>query len=437
MEKAGLKKALIITYYWPPSGGAGVQRWLKFAKYFRHFGWEPIIYTPENPEVPEIDNSLQEDVPDGLKVIRRPITEPYDLYKRITGRKKGERIQTAFLTEEKKPGLAEKLSVWIRGNFFIPDARKFWIKPSIRFLRKYLKENPVDAIISTGPPHSMHMIAMGLKKQLHIPWLADFRDPWTNIDFYDDLMLTKWANRKHHRMEKQVLQSAEHVCVISNGMAENFINIHNRHYEVITNGYDPEDLPTENTALDEKFSLAHIGSLSKTRNPEALWTALNELVKEHDDFAKNLEIKLVGKVDLAVRQSIEYKGLWDFVKKINYLPHDEVVKEQRKSQVLLLLINNTPNAKGILTGKFFEYMAAQRPILCIGPEEGDAARIIRKTGCGSVFGFEEVAEIKSYLLRQAKQVSPARLEVNHAHIEAFSRKTLTKEITQILNTTTQ
>ncbi|MBE9481851.1 MAG: glycosyl transferase family 1, partial [Bacteroidetes bacterium] len=175
-----MKKVLIITYYWPPSGGAGVQRWLKFVKYLREFGWEPIVYTPENPEAPDIDNSLEKDIPDNLTVIKRKIWEPYTAYKKFIGQEKEQKINAGFLSENKKPKLSENISVWIRGNFFIPDARKFWIKPSVKFLTNYLKNNPVDAMISSGPPHSMHMIALGLKQRLGIPWLADFRDPWTN-----------------------------------------------------------------------------------------------------------------------------------------------------------------------------------------------------------------------------------------------------------------
>ena len=210
-----MKKVLIITYYWPPSGGAGVQRWLKFVKYLRGFGWEPIVYTPENPEAPATDESLLKDIPDNLTVLRTRIWEPYSLYKNFIGQKKGETINAGFLSEKKKPGIAEKISVWIRGNWFIPDARKFWIKPSIIFLSQYLKNNPVHAVVSTGPPHSMHLIALGLKKQLHLPWLADFRDPWTNIDFYDKLMLTKFSNEKHKRMELEVLKNADKVVVVS------------------------------------------------------------------------------------------------------------------------------------------------------------------------------------------------------------------------------
>jgi hypothetical protein len=197
MSNPGTRKVLIITYYWPPSGGAGVQRWLKFSKYLRDYDWEPVIYTPENPEAPAIDNSLEKDIPMGIKVIKRPITEPYLAYKRFVGMKLDEKVNAGFLQEKEKPGLLEGIAVWLRGNLFIPDARRFWIRPSAKYLVNYLKAHPVDAIVSTGPPHSMHLIALQVYKKLNIPWLADFRDPWTGIDFYHQLKLTLLADRIH------------------------------------------------------------------------------------------------------------------------------------------------------------------------------------------------------------------------------------------------
>ncbi|MFI5134679.1 MAG: hypothetical protein ACHQD9_02380, partial [Chitinophagales bacterium] len=188
-----MKKVLILTYYWPPSGGAGVQRWLKMVKYLPQFGWQPIVYTAKDAEYPIHDPSLEKDVPKEAEVIRQKIWEPYDLYKKFIGQKKEEKVYSGFLSEKKKPGFAQRASVWIRGNLFIPDARCFWIKPSRKFLISYLKKNPVDAMVSTGPPHTTHMIALGIKKKLNIPWIVDFRDPWTQIDFYNQLHLTRWA----------------------------------------------------------------------------------------------------------------------------------------------------------------------------------------------------------------------------------------------------
>ncbi len=431
-----MKRALIITYYWPPSGGAGVQRWLKFVKYLPGFDWQPVVYVPENPEYPVLDKSLEKDVPAGAEVLTNKVWEPYDLYKKFVGLKKEEKINAAFLSERKKPRLTEKLAVWLRGNLFIPDARRFWIRPSVKFLSDYLQQHPVDVIISTGPPHSMHLIALQLKERFHLPWLADFRDPWTGIDFYDDLQLTRFADRKHHRLEKQTLKSADEVVVISEGMKSHLNEILPRDYAVITNGFDEDDVPDEQIPADAKFSLAHIGTLARSRNPEALWQALQEMAAENHHFAEKLEIKLVGKVDFHVMESLRQHNLEGYLHLIPYLDHDKVLEEQHRSQVLLLLINNTPNARMILTGKLFEYLSARRPILCIGPADGDAARIIRESNSGFVTEFGEVSNLKEQLHQLFDRYLHSENTPRHQQISQFSRRNLTGELARLLDAIT-
>jgi glycosyltransferase involved in cell wall biosynthesis len=428
-----MKKVLIITYYWPPSGGAGVQRWLKFAKYLPEFGWEPVIYTPENPERPAVDHSLEKDIPENITVLKTKIVEPYSVYKRFVGRKKEDVIKTGFLSEKKNPSLAETISVWIRGNLFIPDARKFWIKPSIKFLSRYLQSNPVDVIISTGPPHSMHLIALGVKNKLNVPWLVDFRDPWTHIDYYNDLMLTRRSDQKHKALELEVLKQADQVVVVSEGMKRLFKTIHNRDYHVITNGYDADDLPAEVPEPDKKFSIAHIGSMVKSRNPETLWRVLSEMVNVDPQFAADLEIKLVGQADRVVLESLKKHNLEKYLNLIHYLPHNQVIKEQMKSAVLLLLINDTPNAKMILTGKFFEYLAAGRPILCIGPEDGDAANVLRIINAGFIADHTNQKTLKEHLKTLFSRFKEMKPNAKSVSIEKYSRYNLTYKLTQILN----
>lgn len=433
-----MKKVLVLTYYWPPSGGAGVQRWLKFVKYMREFGWEPIVYTAQNGEMPVVDESLLNEIPKGIEVIKKPIWEPYSIYKKFIGRKKDDKINASFLNENKKAGFTEKISVWIRGNFFIPDARKFWIKPSIRFLSNYVIKNNINVVISSGPPHSMHMIALGLKsKYPKIKWLADFRDPWTNIDFYDKLMLSSLADTKHKRLEKNVLQEADIVVSVGNSMSEEFKEIvkqdgFNRleKFKVITNGFDTDDLNSNNSIKDIKFSLAHIGTLVKDRNPLILWKVLSQLVNTNPKFAQELEIKLVGKVDYFVMEQINFYGLKPYLTKIDYLPHNIVIEEQKKSHVLLLLVNNTKNAKGILTGKIFEYLAANVPILAIGPTDGDLSIILKKTATGLISDFNDENLLKQHIL---KLFDGYTIEPNKEEIKKYSRKNLTKELCHLLD----
>lgn len=428
------RKVLIITYYWPPSGGAGVQRWLKFTKFLRQFGWEPVIYTPENPEAPAVDTSLEKDIPEGILILKRPITEPYSLYKRFVGMKPGEKVNAGFLQEKEKPGLAEGFAVWLRGNFFIPDARRFWIRPSVKFLTGYLKNHAVDAIVSTGPPHSMHLIALKIHKKLNIPWLADFRDPWTGIDFYHQLKLTPIADRIHHRLEKRVLSTATSVTVVSQDMVQEFMAIVQRGYELVTNGFDEEDIsPLPLNQLNTKFSISHIGSINASRNPAGLWKVLSEMVNHDPDFAAALQINLIGKVDITVLKSIEVNGLRKYVTLNEYMPHREVMHEIQKSQVLLLLINNTPNAKGILTGKIFEYLGSGRPVLSIGPEDGEAAVMLHDSEAGHTAGYENDAAMRSILSDYFMRYREQRLVSNTANSLKYSRKALTGKIAEILN----
>ncbi|HRW69748.1 glycosyltransferase family 4 protein [Lentimicrobium sp.] len=432
-----MRKVLVISYYWPPSGGAGVQRWLKFVKYLRHYGWEPVVYTPENPEPPSFDDSLSREVPEDITVIKQPIWEPYDFYRKLIGARKDERINAGFLSETRKPGSAHKFSVWLRGNFFIPDARKFWIRPSVKFLTKFLKDHPVDALISTGPPHSMHMIALGVKKKTGLPWLADFRDPWTNIDFYDQLMLSRFADHKHRRMEQQVIKHADRLVTVSRSWETDFKRLGASRTEVITNGYDPADFPEIPVLLPESFTITHIGSLNRDRNPDFLWKVLGEMVETDDAFRRKLQIRFVGKTDISVFESLEHYRLREYAVKTDYLPHGEALKVSATSAVLLLLINNTPNAMGIIPGKVFEYLASRRPVLCIGPPEGDSAGIIRETRAGEIVDFGDEKSLKMAIDGLFESYQQRKLPVPKDSINKFSRKSLTGDIARILNEITK
>ena len=428
-----MKRVLIITYYWPPSGGSGVQRWLKMSKYLPENAWQPVIYTAEDAEYPVEDPSLEKDVAPETEVIRRPIVEPYSFYKKFLGIKKGEKVKAGFINEgAKKTGWKENLSVWLRGNLFIPDARCWWIKPSVKYLTRYLKEHPVDAIISTGPPHSMHLIARALHKKFNIPWVADFRDPWTDIDFYKDLKLTRYADRKHHRLENQVLTEATRVVTVGWDCAKGLENHGAKDVAVITNGYDDISVETfpETSQFDHKtapITMSHIGIIGANRNPETFWQAIAEL-----DLP--IKIRLIGQIDNSVISSIKRHNIEKYVEIIPYIPHNQVIEEQKKSDVLLLFVNNTPNAKGILTGKLFEYMASGRPILCIGPEDGDSARILNETQTGVTIGFDDKEKMKSVILDLYKKYQENQLVTSDIQaVEKYSRRNLTKDFVNILN----
>ncbi|MEZ4771544.1 MAG: glycosyltransferase [Bacteroidia bacterium] len=433
-----MKKVLLITYYWPPSGGAGVQRVLKLVKYFRDFGWEPVVFAPENPAYPIIDESLLADVPQGQEVLREPVWEPYELYKTFTGQGKKERVYSGFLSEDKKPSFTQKLSVWIRGNFFIPDARRFWIKPSVKRLTEYLKTHPVDVILSSGPPHTVHLIAKGVKENTGIPWVADFRDPWTNIDFYDQLMLTRWADRQHHKMEKSVVTTADQLVTVSWVWAKEFEVIGAKSVNVITNGFDHEDLSVSPLpALEEKFVCSHIGYLNRDRNNAALWQAFGEICKEVPSVKNDLVLRFIGKTDAITFAQLAQNDLMDNVEKIDYLPHNEVLKYTRNTQLLLLLVNNVPNVMGHIPGKTYEYIGSRRPVLAIGPEDADFARVIRETNSGEVCGFDDLEKMKRVIFQYYRRYKKGELRNPEGPVERFTRREATRQMATVLDKLTQ
>ena len=434
-----MKRVLIITYYWPPSGGSGVQRWLKMSKYLPENGWQPVIYTAENAEYPVEDPSLEKDVCPEAEVLRQPIVEPYDLYKRFLGIKKEQKVKTGFIDETgQQTGWKKHLSVWIRGNLFIPDARCWWVKPSVKYLKSYLKDHPVDAIISTGPPHSMHLIAMKLKEDLGIPWIADFRDPWTEIDYYNELHLTRWADRKHHQLEREVLNQADKVVTVSPDWARRLGRLGNRNVRTIYNGFDRDDDTQTPVMLPDTFTITYLGVLSKIQNPINLWQALGKLVKENESFNKDLKINMIGQIDSSVTSFIEENGLTQHATYSPYIPHDQVSAVHRSSTLLLLLLmpDSEPRAKGLLTGKLFEYLASGRPILCIGPEDGDAAQILCETHAGITVDFEDDGKMKETIKNlYHRYLDNNLLDNTSIELEQYSRKNLAFEYSILLNKT--
>ncbi len=429
-----MKKVLIITYYWPPTGGAGVQRWLKFSKYFGSLGWEPVIYTPSNPDFPINDDTLLKDIPKDLTVLKTHITEPYDIYRKIMRKKKTETVNQGFLSEGKENTFLQSAMIWIRGNFFIPDARMFWIKPSVKYLSEYIKTQHIDAVISTGPPHSMHLIAMGLKDKCNIPWIADFRDPWTQIDFYDKLKLSSFANRKHKQLEWEVLTKANKVVTVSPSCGLDLEKLGNRKVDIITNGFDTDDFEFDEILPPlTGFLFHHTGALNKDRNPYTLWKVLGDLCKENPKLKKDLILKFTGKTDAIVFENLKHQGLQNNAQRSDYMPHSEVVKAMAQSPVLLLPLNNTPNNKGVLSGKLFEYLAAKRPIFGIGLPEGDAARILKETQAGNLFGFDDYNGMKQAVIELYEKYLSNNLSVQSNSIDRYSRKSCAESYTALLN----
>ncbi|MFQ3296069.1 MAG: hypothetical protein ACI9JT_002267 [Polaribacter sp.] len=415
-------KVLIITYYWPPAGGSGVQRWLKFVKYLQEFGIEPVVFTAENANYLKQDVSLINEIPKNIVVLRQPIWEPTKIlfWKKKKQENKG-------ISNVSKGGLLS----FIRGNFFIPDPKIFWVKPTVNYLQKYIENNTIDAIISSGPPHSMHLIAQKLHEKNDIKWLADFRDPWSDLYYNKDFKQLTFAKNKNKKLEDAVLQNADCILTVSNNLKQEFLQKAKR-VAVITNGFDDEFVAAENLSLDTKFSISYIGLLPKQSNPKLLFKVLKALCDENLTFKKDLQLNFIGDISAEVSVEIKKNKLIENTSFVGYVSHQQAIEYQTKSQVLLLLIPNVKNNKGILTGKLFEYLKAKRPILAIGPEKGDLAAILKETNAGIIVNFDAEEKLKLQMLELYQKYKEEKLKVNSVNINKYHRKELTKDLAALL-----
>lgn len=419
-----MRKILLILYYWPPAGGPGVQRWLYFVRYLPQFGVEPVLYLPENPHYPLRDPELEQLVPEGLKVYRSRFWEPYGLAA-LLSRKKTRRISSGII-HRKNPSFLERALLWIRGNLFIPDARRHWVKPALRELPEILAREGIDTVVTSGPPHSLHLIGVGLKERMPIRWVADFRDPWTEIGYFNALTPGKRARRRHRELESRVLGSADRILTTSRLTREAFERITDRPVAVVTNGYDGQ--VGDGRQPEGAFVLAHIGSLLSDRNPKPLWEALQDLKDRDPAFGQHLRLELTGLVSDEIVQSLRQHGLWENTLVRPYVPHREAMALQRQAQVLLLLEIDSPQTRGILPGKLFEYMAAARPVLAIGPEGWEAAALVEESHCGSGFAYGQQEAIGERLRSWYDAYRNGALHQNPGGAKPYHRRSLTEKL---------
>jgi glycosyltransferase involved in cell wall biosynthesis len=422
------KRVLIITYYWPPSGGSGVQRWLKFAKYLPEAGWEPVIFTPENPDFDLKDETLLKEISPNLEVIRFPIWEPYQLFAKV---KKQGKSHPGRILEQQKKGFLEKVAIWLRANLLVPDPRVFWVKPSVQFLNQLLQEGQFQAIITTGPPHSLHLIGQQLKQKHGIPWLADFRDPWSQWEFLDTLPMLSFIRRRHEALERKVLQQADVVVTISPTFQRDLEKLSGRKIDLITNGYDPADIPTDfhpRPKLAKRLQLVYTGIIDAIRNPLPLMQALKA---EFEVGGEEVSWTFVGKVSEQVQQQVEADSwLKAHIHFAGYVPHHQVFEFYAHSDALVLILTDTKNAKGNIPGKLFEYLATGLPVLALGDPQGDSATLLSQAGAGAVLGH---GDLKGMQAKLRELYAQAGTQQTLGSLEAFSRKTGSKQVAALLD----
>lgn len=422
------KRVLIITYYWPPSGGSGVQRWLKFAKYLPEAGWEPVIFTPENPDFDLKDESLEKEISSSLEVLKFPIWEPYQLLDRIRGKKES---HPGRVLEQKEQSFIEKIAIWLRANLMVPDPRVFWVKPSVKFLTELVEKGQFQAIITTGPPHSMHLIGRDLKRKSGVFWLADFRDPWSQWEFLDKLPMQQHVRKKHKKLELEVLSEADVVTTISPTFQQDLEQLANRNVDLLTNGFDPADIPAGfGVGIKEpgRLHLVYTGIIDSIRNPMPLLKAMRE---EFSRGKEDVRFTFVGRVSEQIKEEITGDHwLSAHVDFVGYVSHQEVFEYYAHADALALILTNTKNAKGNIPGKLFEYMATTLPILALGDPEGNSAKILESSGAGEVLFHSDHVGIQVSLRKLFEREGVAE---SVAGTEQYSRKNLSFQLANLLD----
>ena len=428
-----MRKVLIISYYWPPAGGISVHRSLKFAKYLRKFGWEPVVYVPSNANYPYYDEGNLKDIPENLTILTRPIKEPFNIFKILSGRGKNESLNNIVHVRTRKQSLIDKLGIWIRGNLFIPDARSLWIRPSVKYLSSYLKANPVDAIFADGPPHTNNVIATKLSKRYGIPYLADFQDPWTQVDYYELFPITSWADKKHKRLEQEVFNQASKITIASPSWKIDLEQIGAKNVEVLYWGFDEEDFADLKPIENPYFSIAHIGLMGFDRNPEVFFRVLGDLKEENQEFSKDLKIILAGQIDYSVKKSISECNLDINVEYHGIVDRIAALKMAKGCSLLLLLLNKAKNAKGRLPGKLYEYLRLRRPVVALGFKDSDAEEIIKNTGSGESFEYDDSLKIRDFILSSYNKFKNEQLLQTTGEIGYYSEENQTKRLSEFLN----
>lgn len=428
------KKVLIITYYWPPGSGPGVQRFLKFSKYLPQFGWLPSVLTVKNGSYPNTDETLLKDIPTSVEVHRTKALEPFTVYNALRG-KKGKAVEVGMGNIRNKKSRFQNFANYIRSNYFIPDARVGWNRYAINRARKLLQTENFDAIITTGPPHSTHLIGLALKKEFDIPWIADLRDPWTTIYYMRYLKRTKGSHKKDKAFENEVAQQANALTVVSEGLRREFAE-RNSTIEVIHNGFDRDDMPDNEKGQTKQFSIAYIGNFKPNQNIESCWNAIRELRESNPEFDKLVRLDFTGNVAPNIMESIKSNGLSEVTHIHPFVPHAEATERMINSNLLLFPIPIADNSKAIITGKIFEYLASGTPIWGVGPEDGDGADILKKMDRNPMCDYSDKATLQKQLHDHFNNwmdnMNTTPTETTEG-IERFSRRSLSQKLANLLS----
>lgn len=433
-----MKSVLILTYYWPPAGGPGVQRWLKFVKYFEKQGWKAFVITVQDGTYSASDPELEKDIPAGITVFKTRSRDPFRFYNLLKGKKDGS-VSVALINIDSRKSFVDRLAMYIRSNFFVPDGRKGWVPYAYRQAVDVIREHGIDLLVTTGPPHSTHLAGLRLKKETGIRWIADMRDPWTTVYYNDMLPRTARTKRIDRGYEDSVLNNADAVTVVSPGMQQEFSsrsdNVH-----VVMNGFDFDDMKDEGNAVlpDGRFRLTYTGNFKPNQHVPQIWDAICELSGQNPEFREAFRLCFVGNVDASVIEYFRAKGLEDKLELTGYVSHADAVGMMKSSDLLLFVVPQSRNNRLIITGKLFEYLASATPILSVGPADGDAAAILAASGRDRMMDYAAgdmfMQKLSDYYA-QWKSGGQRLVKLDTGMLEKYSRRASALKMTEIMEET--
>ena len=435
MKKQDALHLLYISYYWPPSGGPGVQRGLKFVKYFPQLGIIPAILTVDEKQAsyPLLDDTLLDEIPENLEVYKTATSEPFEYYKKLSGKK--EIPYSGFANQESKNSLLDKVFKFVRGNLFIPDARVGWNKHALKKAGELLKDDKFKAIITTSPPHSTQLIGLKLRKKYNLKWIADLRDPWTNIHYYDQLYHTTLAQRLDEKYERQVLAQADAIIVTSEDTKRLFlnkpVNLNPDKIHVIPNGFDEDDFKFQSAPPKDTFLITYTGTIAESYNIDVFLKVIAHLMSVHSEI--NYKLRFVGKVSEGMKQRIEKAGVLGITEFIPYVPHDQAIKYLMESTALLLAIADVPSVYANVPGKLFEYLASNKQIICLGPVHSDTDHIIDECGAGRLFHYAAYDLMLDHMTQMSKAWKiNSNLDLPYINYARYSRRALTEKLAGVI-----
>jgi len=424
-----MKKVLLITYYWPPAGGAGVQRVLKFAKYLPQFGWMPVVLTVPNPDAPVEDPSLEKDIPTECKVYKIKGWEPFELYKKFTGKHSAEKIPSDILVKKDKSA-KENLAKWVRANLFIPDAKIGWYPKAVKQGVDIIEDEKIDIIFASTPPPTTALIGKSLARKTGKKFIVDFRDPWLEIVYYQKLKRSKITTSIDSRLEKKVLKSADAVVTISDDIARLLKSkVSGKRYEVIPNGFDESDFKETVRRKNKKFTIAYTGSMSDDRVPFPLLDALSRIKSEG---ITDIRLTFAGRFTPKFYDYVKKLNISDFFEIKPFVPHSESTEILQNSDVLLLVIDDVPDNKGFLTGKIFEYLGTKKPVFAIGPVDGNAHQILIESDSGKMVDYMD--DDGAYKLLKEYYLNWKEDKINFTfRSENYSRRKNAEQLAKIMD----